>query len=110
MLSIAAVLLKCNALAARALDEPQSLQSVCDHLVAKGGFRSASIGPVRAGDNADEAGASYCFALKAGGQELWTLKLVLSDQGATLEPATVELLNEWCDGLGLDEGDPSRRH
>jgi PAS domain S-box-containing protein len=91
--SIALALLKCHKLAARAVDEQQILQSVCDYLVSDGGLRGARVGSIGAGEHAN-AEVSYSLPLKAGGEDLGTLSLSCHDDGAAFEPEALDLLAE----------------
>jgi signal transduction histidine kinase len=95
--AVARVLIKCNRVAARAADEREALQSVCDLLVEQGLFSGASIGSNRAGTHQGSMSA-HCFLLDADRQSLGTLTLSATDPDA-FTPEIVEIVADWCDGF-----------
>jgi signal transduction histidine kinase len=97
--SIALVLLECNSAAARAANEQEALQSICDLFVERGVFRGASIGWNQAGKHKGST-ASHCFLLNVEGQQLGALTVSSADPDA-FEPALVAQLTEWCDSFAL---------
>jgi signal transduction histidine kinase len=97
--SVEAILLACNRAVARATNEQDALQLVCDLVVDNGLFRGASIGFSMAGKHKGSL-SNHCFLLNADGVELGALTVSSGDPAAFTAPL-VEALTEWCESFSL---------
>ncbi|HZS40989.1 MAG TPA: PAS domain-containing sensor histidine kinase [Polyangia bacterium] len=91
------VLHRCNRIVARASNEQDALQAVCDLLVADGPFSGASIGFNQAGQHRGSS-SNRCFLLKVDGQLLGALT-VSSVNPDAFTPELAELLEDWSEAF-----------
>ena len=92
---VALVLHTCNQIVARAANEQDALQAVCDLLVADGRFSGSSIGFCQAGQHRGTC-ANRCFLLKADGQLLGALT-VSSVNPDAFTPEIAQLFEDWSE-------------
>ena len=94
---LALVLMKCNQAAARAANDREALQQVCELLVGSGRFRGASIGFNQVGKH-NGSRSNHCFVVNADSQLLGALTLSSADPDA-FPPELVETVSDWCEGF-----------
>jgi signal transduction histidine kinase len=94
---VAQVLNKCNQIVARASNEQDALQAVCDLLVEDGQLSGASIGFCQAGHHRGTR-ANRCFLLKVDDQLLGALT-VSSVNPDAFTAEVVELIEDWTEAF-----------
>ena len=95
--ALALLLLKCNAAAGRAANEPDALEAVCRLLVADGTFHGASMGFHQGGSHMGST-SNHCVLLNDDGKLIGALTLSSEDPGA-FTPGLIEQMTEWAESF-----------